>query len=464
MRADQWARNGTVYQLAGFDTVRLSSYIPPYLMKQISSQKQLMIGLAPPHAPLDTEYAQDVLDAYPTDGALSRFESWIDSLRWVHDVPVRAIMYNLEVRYQQNARRGSLDEVSTAFAQLVQTYCRIFKRRYPGGQFWTFSGPGPLLESKILYSCDWDLLTSGIDAIDVCYTGGPIHVAPDAVNQVANIARKITDTRDVSNGRDVVWQVMTVGDSESSELRDSYHRDWETFKQTIRSIRERAGDINGHTVPITWYPQHYAAEITLDEGPVTVDYTLDGYGLAPANDLPWPNGGAYPARLWQDGLESRWQDGVANRWELEFVSNFLVGSGVRFPPVIVDEDETWSGTIILPGDLIVRSARLTILSGTEIRFRERSDLSGGGDDPERGEFIVASGGVVAASGTPQRPVIFRSSNVTDADTGDWIGIRNEDGRLELRDWLIRDARLGLDSRPCDAFQNVTFRNNLRDLP
>lgn len=433
VRANQWARNGTIAQLVGFDTVGLSSFVEPDVLRTArASGKALLVGLATRvHAPVDSVYAGDVLAA-GFGGPIGRFTAWLDSLRWVHDVRIDAVMYNLEVRYAQNASRGSVDTVTRAYADLIREYARIFRSRYPAGKFWVYSGAGPNAWSRVHYSCDWDLLTSGPDAIDVCYTGGPFAGSPD---QVAGIREAVAATRASSNGRPVAWQVMTY-DNAWPDIRDTYHERWEAFKAALSLLVDTPG--MGRPDAITYYPLHYVAHVDRDGQPVPVEYTLDGYGRPPETDIPWPDFGAYPARLWPDGHEGRWQDGPVNRWAAELVGNFVAGTGLPPPPVEVTEDEAWSGTIILPSDVVVRGARLTIAAGSDIRFRARSDLSASGLFTDRAELRVESGDLVV-EGTRDAPVLFRSSDLAGSTKTDWAGIWNHGGRLDVRHARVSGA-------------------------
>lgn len=370
-------------------------------------------------------------------------------------------MYNLEVSWEMNQTHGTPNDVSAAFADLVRSYCRLFRKRYPTSFFWTFSGPGPEFSAKIHYSADWDLLTTGPDAIDVCYTGHPLDVTADDLSaELDRFRNDISATKALANDADVVWQVMTYS-SDWETQRNAYPSEWERFKTLVAGVYADVTELNGHPVPITYYKAHYLAISTLRNGAlVTTEYTLDGLGNAPQTDIPWPDLGPFPARLWHDGPRWRWQSPqtIANRLEAEFVANFLVALDHPIPPVEVTEDETWSGTVILPGDVDVINATVTIEPGTEVRFRERSDLFERGLNPAQAELVIRSGSLVAL-GTETDPVRFRSTNLKAPTSGDWYGLRNTGGTLRLEHCVVRDASIGVHRLGGDVLEDVFYMNN-----
>nr|WP_320192686.1 right-handed parallel beta-helix repeat-containing protein [uncultured Desulfobacter sp.] len=97
------------------------------------------------------------------------------------------------------------------------------------------------------------------------------------------------------------------------------------------------------------------------------------------------------------------------------------------------EDETWSGTVAITGDVTVpEGTTLTIEPGTTIKFAALGDDQSGGADTSRAELLV--NGILNAIGTEGSPIIF-TSDADNPAVGDWTGIRVEntgsDGGLNL---------------------------------
>ncbi len=73
----------------------------------------------------------------------------------------------------------------------------------------------------------------------------------------------------------------------------------------------------------------------------------------------------------------------------------------------INGHETWSGKMVLAGDVIVPSgSSLTIKPGTELRFTKDAALS--------------VQGILSAKGTAEKPIVFRSDSATTPDS--WQGI------------------------------------------
>ena len=84
-------------------------------------------------------------------------------------------------------------------------------------------------------------------------------------------------------------------------------------------------------------------------------------------------------------------------------------------------NETWSGTVVLTGDVTVPSTyTLTIEPGTTIIFPVLSDDRAAGADTQRTELIVQ--GSLVAAGSEDQEIVFTSGGTTHA-AGDWYGIR-----------------------------------------
>ena len=81
---------------------------------------------------------------------------------------------------------------------------------------------------------------------------------------------------------------------------------------------------------------------------------------------------------------------------------------------------TWSGTIIIEGDVTVENqGRLTVEAGTKILFRPQTDKTGSGNDKTRSELIIK--GSLVVKGQMERKVTF-SSMSKEPRMGDWYGI------------------------------------------
>ncbi len=472
MKANQWISNGTADQLEGFNVLRLSSFKPVATLRAVTDtlNRKLMLGLSLPYAPPDTMWPGNVLASYPDTGPLAAYESWLDSLRNIHHIPVYAVGYNQEVPYRLHARYGTPETVSAVYAELIHEYRRILSKFYPDAKFWVFGGPHEsLFQERIHTSCDWELLTSGPNAIDVCYIGYPLDVLAGNLDAYkATLRQEIELTKEVANGKDVIWQIMTYGfkegDASFTAVRNNYHHKWDVFRDLIRYTRQVMEDVNNKTVPITYYQTHYHGAIDVDGKPVAVYYSLDGYGTPPETDLPWPDGGAYPARLWYGDQPWPWfqQENIANRWEAEFVANFLIATGYEFARLKIDTDTVWNGQIILLGDMeITNGATLRIEPGTTVSFRPRTDLYKEGKDVGRAEIRIREGSLVA-DGENGLPITFRSSS-NPPGTGDWYGIRNLSGRLILNNCLLRDATIGVEPLEGDVIGDVRFENNGVDI-
>ena len=92
----------------------------------------------------------------------------------------------------------------------------------------------------------------------------------------------------------------------------------------------------------------------------------------------------------------------------------------RFSGEVINGTMTWSGTIVIAGDVTVESeGRLEIEPGTEVLFEPATDLSKGGDDKTRTELIVR--GTVIARGMAGKRIVFSSRSVSPR-MGDWYGL------------------------------------------
>lgn len=141
--------------------------------------------------------------------------------------------------------------------------------------------------------------------------------------------------------------------------------------------------------------------------------------------------------------------------------------------VLIDEDTTWSGRILIDGTVkVARDATLTIAPGTEIAFvRRDADADGLGD------AVLAVEGRLVAVGTRAAPIRFHSAAEL-PQPGDWLEIRVDFAReIHLRYCDIRDSAYTLHAHftrgvveDCTIHHNIdgcrlgqatfTFRNNL----
>ena len=128
-------------------------------------------------------------------------------------------------------------------------------------------------------------------------------------------------------------------------------------------------------------------------------------------------------------------------------------------------DETWSGDILLTGDVIVPAGiQLTIQAGSVVRQLMFNDDQNGGSDSSLGEIIV-HGSLVAED------VLFTSSNSIDAAPGHWGGIHlmadTADASLSLTDCIIEYGDVGILASTANSNLTVnlissTIRNNSSD--
>ena len=86
----------------------------------------------------------------------------------------------------------------------------------------------------------------------------------------------------------------------------------------------------------------------------------------------------------------------------------------------INNSVTWSGTIVIEGDIIVeKNGLLTIEAGTEVLFKPQVDKTNSGNDKTRSELIIK--GNLIVKGHSKGKVTF-SSMASEPRMGDWYGI------------------------------------------
>jgi hypothetical protein len=138
----------------------------------------------------------------------------------------------------------------------------------------------------------------------------------------------------------------------------------------------------------------------------------------------------------------------------------------------INQDQIWSGEIKVTGDTEVKKGvTLTILPGTVVKVAAFSDDQRGGvdhphdppypKDPDRMETQstqIIIRGVLNATGTPDKRIIFTSDN-ENPTTYDWDGLHISHGRLEYA--TVEYARYNNFQESSDVIvANNVFRNIL----
>ena len=152
--------------------------------------------------------------------------------------------------------------------------------------------------------------------------------------------------------------------------------------------------------------------------------------------------------------------------ELSVISNANVSGEIK-------QDQTWSGTIHVTGDIdVIEGVTLTILPGTVIEVAAQSDDQHKGQDklhdppfpkdPDRLETqstMITINGILNASGTPYNKIIFTSSNKENPTTYDWDGLNIAHGKLEYA--IVEYSRYNNFQQSSDVIvANSIFRNML----
>lgn len=143
----------------------------------------------------------------------------------------------------------------------------------------------------------------------------------------------------------------------------------------------------------------------------------------------------------------------------------LAGTGLAAEPLRLDkayitQDTTWSGTVILHGQNVVRrGVTLTITPGTVVKFDWVDD---NGDDIGDGELTVE--GRLLAVGTVDRPILFTSAQ-PQPKPKDWTFVQisvSKDSRVEH--CIFEYAFSGLQVHYSSAvIRESLFRNNFEGI-
>jgi len=133
---------------------------------------------------------------------------------------------------------------------------------------------------------------------------------------------------------------------------------------------------------------------------------------------------------------------------------------IRLDKAYITEDTTWSGTVILRGQNVVRrGATLTILPGTVVKF---AWIDEDGDDIGDGELTVE--GRLIAKGTEAEPILFTSAKTSPA-AKDWTFVQISVSRDSLVEHCIFEyASSGLQVHYSTAtIRQSLFRNNFEGI-
>ncbi|MBD3869453.1 MAG: right-handed parallel beta-helix repeat-containing protein, partial [Acidobacteria bacterium] len=131
--------------------------------------------------------------------------------------------------------------------------------------------------------------------------------------------------------------------------------------------------------------------------------------------------------------------------------NVTVNAAAITTSGVLTTDETWSGVIVLTGDVIVPNGlTLTIEEGTIVKATPQSDDQFGGLDASKIELIIE--GTFNLQSSPALPATFTSDRTLPAvpTAGDWYGIRlldTADSAVTIHDILVEAAVRGIWGYP-----------------
>ncbi|MEK6537116.1 MAG: right-handed parallel beta-helix repeat-containing protein, partial [Actinomycetota bacterium] len=126
---------------------------------------------------------------------------------------------------------------------------------------------------------------------------------------------------------------------------------------------------------------------------------------------------------------------------------YPAAGGAQIVSGTIDTAQTWSGTVLVVGDVTVVGS-LTIAQGTTVLFDSLHDAQAGGSDRSRCELIV-NGGSLTIAGTGLAPVRLTSAGVSKA-AGNWYGVRVMKGDVSLNNCVIEYAVDGLRLEDTDT--------------
>jgi len=140
---------------------------------------------------------------------------------------------------------------------------------------------------------------------------------------------------------------------------------------------------------------------------------------------------------------------------------------------VLNEDETWGGTIHVTGDIdVMEGATLTILPGTVIEVALTDDQNKGSDEPQTDIYFpkdppfyhnekitITIHGILNAVGTPDNKIIFTSIS-ENPTTYDWWGIDIFHGRLEYAIVEYGQGNVGVQQSSDVVIANNIIRNSL----
>jgi hypothetical protein len=100
----------------------------------------------------------------------------------------------------------------------------------------------------------------------------------------------------------------------------------------------------------------------------------------------------------------------------------------------IASNETWGpGLVVINGDVTVNSGvKLTIAAGTEVQVVYDFDKDQSGASSSKSELIVK--GILAAKGTSNDPIVFKSSKPSSPGAGDWFAIRADSGSYDTLEY------------------------------
>jgi hypothetical protein len=215
--------------------------------------------------------------------------------------------------------------------------------------------------------------------------------------------------------------------------------------------------VDGDTLTGTMFTLRGAA--AANEGISVVDISTDGgstWNPVTTGAEVWTYDWTPPASDTYN-LQCRVTDALSNEQAVPGSINVTVIAANITTSGTLTTDETWSGTVILTGDVTVPDGiTLTIEEGTVVKATPQSDDQFGGVDTSKIELII--GGTLDLQSSAVLPVTFTSNRtLPDLPTaGDWYGIRlldTADSTVTIHDAVIEAGVRGIWGYP-DSHQDV----------